>query len=83
MIEFTDNVNYVSAHSNIFASADQAGNGERINIRLDVAGDTVTIYPVAEWKKGDMYIFVKEGICNTNGDKLGRNIKYKLHIREV
>lgn len=83
IIEFTDNVSFVSAHACIFASKDETGNGERISIKLDITGDTVTVSPSSEWQKGDVYIFIKSGLCDTKGNLLGRNLKYKLNVREV
>lgn len=83
IIKFDANVSYISAHAEIFASADETGNGEKINIKLDIAGDTVTVSPATQWQKGDVYIFIKSGLGDIHGNLLGRSLKYKLNVREV
>lgn len=80
-IKFDADVNSLSAIKTLFVSVDEAGNGEREAIIIQPDGNTVKISPVLKWPAGDIYVFVKEGICDITGNKLGQNLKYKLNIR--
>ena len=83
IITFDTAVSYLSAHSSIFASSDETGNGERINVYINVSDNTVTVSPSALWQTGDVYIFIKGTLSDTNGNMLGRGMKYKLKVRGV
>lgn len=78
---FDNDVNGYSAASNIFATADESGNGERIDIFVMTEGKKVEVSPTDEWPKGDIHIFIKNSLCDIVGDCLGKNLKYKLNIR--
>lgn len=78
---FDTEVNGYSAMNNIFSTSDETGNGERIELKVKTEGKKITVAPVEKWPNGDVYIFIKEKICDTNGNALGKNIKYKLNIR--
>lgn len=78
---FDSEVNTMSALANIFASIDESGNGERINITVKVNGDKITISPTDRWPEGDMYLFINSSLYDKYGNLLGKNLKYKLNIR--
>ena len=67
--------------SNIFATTDESGNGEKIKISVKTEGKKISVSPVESWPEGDVYIFIKESLFDINGNRLGRNVKYKLNIR--
>lgn len=83
VISFNSAVSYISAHSSIFASSDETGNGERISVYINVSGNTVTVSPSTLWNTGDVYIFIKSTMSDTHGNMLGNGIKYKLKVRGV
>lgn len=78
---FNNDVNGNSASTNIFATCDAFGNGERIDIIVDTDGKKVSVSPVSEWTAGEVYIFIKGELSDTGGDDLGKNLKYKLNVR--
>ena len=39
------------------------------------------ITAVHGWPAGESYLFIKENIQDTAGNKLGMNIKYKINVR--
>ena len=78
---FDNTVNNYSAVNNIFATCDANGNGDRIKLAIKIKGRKLIVAPEEKWPNGDVYIFIKEKICDTNGNALGRSIKYKLNIR--
>lgn len=78
---FDDEVGARSAMTNIFATAEKYGNGERLNISVKTNGKKITVAPTDTWPEGDVFIFVKGALCDVNGNELGKNLKYKLNIR--
>ena len=78
---FDTDVSSWSAMSNIFATTDESGNGEKIKISVKTDGKKISVSPVESWPEGDVYIFIKESLSDINGNRLGRNVKYKLNIR--
>lgn len=78
---FDNEVNIASAINGIFASCNETGNGERINIEVKAEGEKVTVKPADGWPVGDVYLFVKGTVSDTQGNRLGKNLKYKLNIR--
>ena len=78
---FDAEVSLWSATANIFATTDELGNGEKINVSVKTDGKTIKVAPSAQWPIGDVYIFIKDNLTDTNGNRLGKNIKYKLNIR--
>ena len=83
VIRFDSAVNYISACNSIFASSDETGNGERIDLLIDVDGNTVTVSPSHLWDTGNVYIFIKGSLSDINGNSLGQCVKYKLKVRGV
>lgn len=78
---FDTDVSSWSAMSNIFATTDESGNGEKIKISVKTDGKKISVSPVESWPEGDVYLFIKESLSDINGNRLGRNVKYKLNIR--
>ena len=78
---FDTDVSTYSAIDNIFAACDKDGNGERIKLIIRTEGKKITVAPSDKWPEGDMYIFIKGSLCDSHGNLLGRNLKYKLNIR--
>ena len=78
---FNTDVNAYSAMNNIFAARDILGNGDKLNISVKTEGKKVSVIPEDIWTDGDVYIFIKDSLCDINGTKLGKNLKYKLNIR--
>ena len=83
IIEFDSDVSSLTARSSIFASCDETGNGDRIGININVSGNIVKVSPSELWKAGEVYIFIKDTVSDNNGNLLGKNIKYRLKVREV
>ena len=82
IITFDSDVDWLSACKNIFVSSDETGNGEICPMSIDISGNIVTLTPSQIWKPKQVYVFVKEWVSDLNGNKLGKNIKYKLNFRE-
>lgn len=78
---FDASVNLTSLENNIFVSSDDSGNGNRIDVYIRANSNVVSLSPMYVWPEGEVYIFVKEDICDVNGNRLGQNLKYKLNIR--
>ena len=78
---FDASVNLTSLENNIFVSSDDAGNGNRIDVYIRANSNVVSLSPMYVWPEGEVYIFVKEDICDVNGNRLGQNLKYKMNIR--
>ena len=78
---FDTDVSAYSANNNIFAAYGADGNGEHIVLSVKTEGKKLTIAPGDKWPVGDVYIFIKSSLCDTHGNLLGKNIKYKLNIR--
>ena len=78
---FDTDVSTYSAMNNIFATADAAGNGERIKLSVKTDGKKIIVAPAEFWPEGDVYIFIKGTLCDIHGNALGKNLKYKLNIR--
>ena len=78
---FNTDVNAYSAMNNIFAARDILGNGDKLNISVKTEGKKVSVISEDMWPDGDVYIFIKDSLCDINGTKLGKNLKYKLNIR--
>lgn len=78
---FDAEVGVRSAMVNIFATAEEYGNGERLSISVKTNGKKITVAPTDTWPEGDVFIFVKGELCDVNGNELGKNLKYKLNIR--
>jgi len=78
---FDSDVNAASAISGIFACENVIGNGEHINVTVKTDGKKITVRPTAIWPEGDVYLFIKGSLCDTQGDRLGKNLKYKMNIR--
>lgn len=81
-IEFDTPVDVTSARDNIFASNTIDGNGETIDIDVITNDNVVIINPRDVWNSGTNYVFIKEGIKDTNGKVLNNNYKYMIHVRE-
>ena len=82
-IYFDTDVNYISARNNIFASSDPLGNGEKIPIEISTVKNKLVVTAVDGWKSGDTYIFIKGNMTDTDGNRLGKNLKYKINVRGV
>lgn len=80
---FDADVNYISARNNIFAASDPFGNGEKIPIEISAVKNKLVITAVDGWKSGDTYIFIKGNLTDTDGNRLGKNLKYKINVRGV
>ena len=78
---FDASVNLTSLENNIFVSSDDSGNGNRIDVYIRANSNVVSLSPMYVWPEGEVYIFVKEDICDVNGNRLGQNLKYKLNVR--
>ena len=78
---FDTNVSAWSAVTNIFATTDENGNGEKIKLSVRTNDKKITVSPMETWPEGDVYIFMKSSLCDANGNWLGKNLKYKLNIR--
>ena len=78
---FDNDVNGYSASTNIFATCDAFGNGERINVIVNTEGRKVSVSPAQEWPDGDIHIFIKGSLSDINGQNLGKYLKYKLNVR--
>ena len=74
-------VNAWSAMSNIFATTDENGNGEKFKISVKTEGKKIIVTPEESWPEGDVYLFIKESLNDSNGNRLGKSLKYKLNIR--
>lgn len=79
---FDTDVSAWSAISNIFAATDESGNGEKIKISVKTDGKKISVSPIESWPEGDVYLFIKETLCDFSGNRLGKNLKYKLNIRD-
>ena len=78
---FDKEIKAYSAVANIFAAVDERGNGEKINIDIKADGSKILVSPATCWPLGDVYIFIKGELCDTSGNSLGKNLKYKMNIR--
>ena len=78
---FDTEISSYSAIDNIFATCDAEGNGERIKLIIKTNEKKLTIGPSVKWPEGDVYIFIKGSLCDSCGNLLGQNLKYKLNIR--
>ena len=81
IILFDTDINSYQAQSNIFVTTDEAGNGEKISAKIEVFGNKLVVSPYERWNEGEKYIFIKSGLCDINGNKLSKNIKYKFIVR--
>lgn len=81
-IEFDNPVDAASARNNIFASVTSDGNGDNIDIDVITDGNVVTIKPKDVWNTGFNYLFIKEGIKDTDGNLLNGNYMYMIQVRE-
>ena len=81
LFTFDNDVNALSAANSIFSSNSQDGNGEVTEAYVTVSGNIVRVTPKTVWKKGENYIFVRDTLMDINGDKLNKNIKYKVNAR--
>ncbi len=82
-IYFSSEVNRYAANQNIFATADEQGNGEKIPLEILTEKNRVVISAVNGWQEGENYIFIKDTIQDTAGNTLGMNLKYKIHVRSA
>ena len=80
-IYFDSEVDGNSAKANIFAGTDLNGNGEQIPLVIQPVKNKLVITAVHGWPAGESYLFIKENIQDTAGNKLGMNIKYKINVR--
>lgn len=78
---FDCDVNQTSAVLGIFASRNETGNGEKVDVVVRVSGKKITVSPAESWPDGDVYLFIKGTVCDVQGNSLMRNYKYKLNIR--
>lgn len=78
IITFDEAVSPYFLNSSIFAAADKDGNESPIDISISVMGKQIIITPINGWSMGSSYIFIKRNICDTYGNILGRNLKYKI-----
>ena len=78
---FDSEANWSSAYANIFATKDESGNGEKIGINIEASGKKIVVSPQEGWPEGAVYIFMKESMYDKSGNRLGKNLKYKLNIR--
>ena len=78
---FDTDLSAYSAMNSIFATADAAGNGERIKLSVKTEGKKIIVAPAEFWAEGDLYIFIKGTLCDIHSNALGKNLKYKLNIR--
>lgn len=81
VLNFDSPIDIVSAYNNIFAAISGDGNDGYVDIEISVNGNTVTVKPKTEWKKGYNYIYIKNGIKDTAGNMLGKNYKYMIQVR--
>lgn len=81
LFTFDNDVNALSAANSIFSSDSKDGNGELTKICVTVNGNIVKITPKTVWNKGENYIFVRDTLMDISGDKLNKNIKYKVNVR--
>ena len=81
LFTFDNDVNALSAANSIFSSGSKDGNGELTEICVTVSGNIVKVTPKTVWNKGENYIFVRDTLMDINGDKLSKNIKYKVNVR--
>lgn len=81
LFTFDNDVNALSAANSIFSSSSKDGNGELAEIYVTVTGNIVRVTPKTVWNKGENYIFVRDTLTNISGDKLNKNIKYKVNVR--
>ena len=80
---FDETINADSAALNIFSSQDACGNEKRIDISIKTEGRKVTVSPNSGWPEGETYIFVQEDICDINGNRLNKNLRYTLNVRRL
>lgn len=80
-ISFDADVNIASAMDNIFASTDQSGNGEKLELNVLADKSCISVRPVGEWPKGMVYIFIKEKLSDVNGIQIGKSLRYKFNVR--
>lgn len=78
---FDADVSDWSVMSNIFATTDESGNGEKVKISVKTEGKKIIVTPAESWPEGDVYLFIKESLSDSNGNRLGKSLKYKLNIR--
>ena len=78
---FDADVSAWSVMSNIFATTDESGNGEKVNVSVKTEGKKIIVTPAESWPEGDVYLFIKESLSDSNGNRLGKSLKYKLNIR--
>lgn len=81
VIEFDENVSLPSSQANIFAATNESGNMGYTDVKIIVDGRRVTIIPVNGWSAGANYIFIKEGLSNAEGNKIGKNLKFIFTVR--
>jgi len=81
VITFDSDVNQSGLYQNIFATDDEAGNGEKIKLNIGVEGNTVRVLGADEWKSGKHYLFIKKSLYDRFGNQLGKNIKYEFNVR--
>ena len=78
---FSSEVNAYSATRNIFVTTDETGNENKVDILVSVNGKRIEVSPVTSWPEGNVYLFIRENICDASGNSLRKNIKYKMNIR--
>lgn len=82
VIEFDNDISANSAYSSIFATNDAFGNGDLIDIDIAVNGNILTLKPKTVWNAGECCIFIKGNLKDKDGNMLGSNYKYMLHVRK-
>lgn len=81
VMTFDSDVNLSGVYKNIFATDDEAGNGEKIKLNIGVEGNTVRVLGADEWKSGKHYLFIKKSLYDRFGNQFGKNIKYEFNVR--
>ncbi|MBS7297679.1 MAG: Ig-like domain-containing protein [Eubacteriales bacterium] len=82
VIEFDNDISANSAYSSIFATNDAFGNGDLIDVDIGVNGNILTVKPKTVWSDGECYIFIKDSLKDKDGNTIGGNYKYMLHVRK-
>ena len=78
---FDEDINNASAVNSIFAASTEDGNGDAIEVNVVCDRNTLKVTPKTVWNKGVNYVFIRETLSNVVGDKLNKNIKYRVNVR--
>lgn len=81
VMTFDTDVNILSATNSIKAYCDELCNGEEIPVSIETIGNKVVVKPAAEWNIGENYIAIKGSLMDIYGNKINKNIKYKVNVR--